>query len=169
MKQNIDCSNLTFLIVDDNVHMRRIIRALVHSFGSRHILEAEDGAAGLEAFAIHAPHLVITDWRMPILDGIELTRMIRLGHAKSSPVTPIIMVSGYSEQRTVLDASNAGVSDFLLKPISSKRLHQGITKALSPKPKPAPPTEPPFGALERKAPRPLPPTFFDDSVDAALA
>jgi two-component system, chemotaxis family, chemotaxis protein CheY len=131
MQQNLDYSKLSFLVVDDNVHMRRIIRSLLHSYGSRFVLEAEDGASGLESFTNNSPDVVITDWKMPIVDGIELTRLIRQGKANFRPSTPIIMLSGYAEKKIVIEASDAGVSDFLLKPISSKRLQHGIVTAVN--------------------------------------
>ena len=53
--------------------MRRILRTLLHGFGTREVYEAEDGAAGLEAFTHYSPDIVITDWAMPIFDGLELT------------------------------------------------------------------------------------------------
>jgi two-component system, chemotaxis family, chemotaxis protein CheY len=110
MMYSVDCSRLRFLIVDDNIHMRRIIRALLHGFGVREAHEAEDGAAGLEAFTSYSPDIVITDWAMPIFDGVELTRMIRQADAIANPFVPIIMVSGYAERRKVLEARDAGVN-----------------------------------------------------------
>ena len=62
----IDFNRLRFLVIDDNAHMRRIIRTLLHGFGAREVYEAEDGAAGLEAFTHYIPDVVITDWAMPI-------------------------------------------------------------------------------------------------------
>ncbi len=91
---SVECSRLRFLIVDDNNHMRAIIRALLHGFGVREAYEAEDGAAGLEAFSSFSPDIVITDWAMPIFDGIELTRMIRQPETSTNPYVPIIMVDG---------------------------------------------------------------------------
>jgi two-component system chemotaxis response regulator CheY len=73
----IDFNRLRFLVIDDNAHMRRILRTLLHGFGTREVYEAEDGAAGLEAFTHYSPDIVITDWAMPIFDGLELTQMIR--------------------------------------------------------------------------------------------
>src|SRR6266540_1123646 len=73
----IDFNRLRFLIIDDNAHMRRIMRQLLHGFGTREVYEAEDGAAGLEAFTHYMPDIVITDWAMPIFDGLELTHMLR--------------------------------------------------------------------------------------------
>jgi two-component system chemotaxis response regulator CheY len=132
---SVDCSRLRFLIVDDNTHMRRIIRALLHGYGVREAHEAEDGAAGLEAFTSYSPDVVIADWDMPIFDGVELTRMIRQADAVSNPYVPIIMVSGYAERRKVLEARDAGVNEFLVKPISAKGLYQRIVSVvLNPRP-----------------------------------
>jgi CheY-like chemotaxis protein len=126
----VECSRLRFLIVDDNNHMRRIIRALLHGFGVREAYEAEDGAAGLEAFSSFSPDIVITDWAMPIFDGIELTRMIRQPETSTNPYVPIIMVTGHAEKRRVTEARDAGVTEFLVKPISAKALYQRIVSVV---------------------------------------
>ena len=62
----IDFNRLRFLVIDDNAHMRRILRTLLHGFGAREVYEAEDGAAGLEAFTHYIPDIVITDWAMSL-------------------------------------------------------------------------------------------------------
>ena len=131
----VDCSRLRFLVVDDNGYMRRIIRTLLHGFGTREVFEAEDGAAGLEAFATHLPDVVITDWSMPVFDGIELTKMIRQPDTSPNPFVPIIMITGYAERNRVFEARDAGVSEMLVKPISAKGLYQRIAKVvLNPRP-----------------------------------
>jgi CheY-like chemotaxis protein len=131
----VDCSRLRFLVIDDNGYMRRIIRTLLHGFGTREVSEAEDGAAGLEAFATHLPDVVITDWSMPVFDGIELTKMIRQPDTSPNPFVPIIMITGYAERTRVFEARDAGVSEMLVKPISAKGLYQRIAKVvLNPRP-----------------------------------
>jgi len=122
----IDFNRLRFLVIDDNAHMRRILRTLLHSFGTREVYEAEDGAAGLEAFTHIIPDIVITDWVMPIFDGLELTQMIRQPGANANPYVPIIMLTGYSDKRRVIAARDAGVTEFLAKPISAKALYHRI-------------------------------------------
>src|SRR4051812_46919670 len=82
----IDFNRLRFLVIDDNAHMRRILRTLLHGFGARDVYEAEDGAAGLEAFTHYMPDIVITDWAMPIFDGLELTQMIRQPRRQFEPL-----------------------------------------------------------------------------------
>jgi two-component system, chemotaxis family, chemotaxis protein CheY len=131
----VDCSRLRFLVIDDNSYMRRIIRTLLHGFGTREVTEAEDGAAGLEAFATYLPDVVITDWSMPVFDGIELTKMIRQPDTSPNPFVPIIMITGYAERARVFEARDAGVSEMLVKPISAKGLYQRIAKVvLNPRP-----------------------------------
>ena len=94
----IDFNRLRFLVIDDNAHMRRIVRTLLHGFGARDVYEAEDGAAGLDAFTHYVPDIVLTDWAMPIFDGLELTQMIRQPGANANPFVPIIMLTGHTEK-----------------------------------------------------------------------
>lgn len=131
----IDFNRLRFAVIDDNGHMRRIVRTLLHSFGAREVYEAEDGAAGLEVFTQNMPDIVITDWAMPIFDGIELTQMIRQPGANPNPFVPIIMLTGHSEKRRVVEARDAGVTEFLVKPLSAKALYERIANVvINPRP-----------------------------------
>jgi two-component system, chemotaxis family, chemotaxis protein CheY len=124
-----------FLIVDDNAHMRRIVRQLLHGFGSREIDEAEDGAAGLEAFTGHNPDIIITERAMPIFDVIELTKTIRQPGGNANPFVPIFMLSGHSEKRRVMEARDSGITEFLAKSIAAKALYERILSVvLSPRP-----------------------------------
>ena len=113
----IDFNRLRFLVIDDNAHMRRILRTLLHGFGAREVYEAEDGAAGLESFTHYVPDIVLTDWVMPIFDGLELTQMIRQPGANANPYVPIIMLSGHSEKKRVVGArdvaSACGIRDII--------------------------------------------------------
>ena len=131
----IDFNRLRFVVIDDNAHMRRIVRMLLHGFGAREVHEAEDGAAGLEAFTSNAPDIVITDWAMPIFDGLELTQMIRQPGANANPFVPIIMLTGHSEKKRVMAARDAGITEFLAKPLSAKALYERIANVvLNPRP-----------------------------------
>src|SRR6187549_3748391 len=127
----IDFNRLRFLVIDDNAHMRRIVRTLLHGFGAREVYEAEDGAAGLDAFTHYVPDIVITDWAMPIFDGLELAQMIRQPDSKGNPYAPIIMLTGHSEKRRITMARDAGVTEFLAKPISAKGLYLRIMSVVA--------------------------------------
>lgn len=127
----VDFNRLRFVVVDDNAHMRRIIRTLLHGFGAREVHEAEDGAAGLDAFQHHIPDVVLTDWAMPIFDGIELAKMIRQPGNTINPFVPIIMITSHTERERVFAARDAGITEFLAKPISSKALYQRIINVVA--------------------------------------
>ena len=134
MTFGIDFNKLRFLICDDNAHMRRIVRTLLHSFGGREVYEAEDGASALETFNHHAPDIVLCDWQMPIITGLELAQMIRQP-GTANPYVPIIMLTGHSDKKRVMAARDAGVTEFLAKPISAKALYQRIVNVVvSPRP-----------------------------------
>jgi two-component system, chemotaxis family, chemotaxis protein CheY len=122
----VNFSRLRFLIIDDNAHMRRITRTLLVGYGSREVFEAEDGATGLEAFTQYVPDIVITDWVMPIFDGLELTQMIRQPGTNANPYVPIIMLTGHTEKTRVVGARDAGITEFLAKPISATSLYERI-------------------------------------------
>jgi two-component system, chemotaxis family, chemotaxis protein CheY len=111
--------------------MRRIMRSLLHGFGTRDVYEAEDGAAGLEAFTQYGPDIVITDWVMPIFDGLEPVQMIRQPGANANPYVPIIMLTGHSEKHRVVRARDAGITEFLAKPISATALYDRILKLVA--------------------------------------
>jgi two-component system chemotaxis response regulator CheY len=144
----IDFNRLRVLVIDDNAHMRRILRTLLHGFGAREVYKAEDGASGLEAFTHYMPDIVITDWAMPIFDGLELTNMIRQPGANANPYLAIIMLTGHSEKNRVVAARDAGVTEFLAKPISAKGLYQRIINVVA-NPRPFVKTKTYFGPDRR--------------------
>jgi two-component system, chemotaxis family, chemotaxis protein CheY len=122
----IDFDSLRSLVVDDSPHMRAVVRALLQGFGASEIYEADDGAAGLEASVHFMPDIVITDWVMPNLDGLEFTRVIRQPGINPDPYVPIIMLSSHTEQTRVDKAYEAGVTQFLAKPITARGLYEAI-------------------------------------------
>jgi two-component system, chemotaxis family, chemotaxis protein CheY len=146
----IDFNRLRFLVIDDNAHMRRILRTLLHGFGAREVYEAEDGAAGLETFTHYVPDIVLADWVMPIFDGLELTQMIRQQGANPNPYVPIIMLTGHSEKKRVISARDAGVTEFLAKPISAKSLYERIFNVVA-NPRPFIKTRNYFGPDRRRS------------------
>jgi len=126
----LDLSDFSVLLIEDNAHMRRIIRMILTSIGVRTIVEAEDGAVALDIYSTSPPDLIITDWLMPIIDGIELTRRIRLDESTNGRFSPIIMISAKSSKRDVIHARDAGVTEFMCKPVSAKGLYLRIANAI---------------------------------------
>jgi two-component system, chemotaxis family, chemotaxis protein CheY len=127
----IDFNRLRLLVIDDNPHMRRILRTLLHGFGARDVMEAEDGAKGLDTFTHSSPDIVLVDWAMPACDGLKLTRMIRQADSNANPFVPIIMITGHTEKNRVTDARDSGITEFLAKPVSAKALYQRIVNVVA--------------------------------------
>ena len=114
--------DLRILIVDDNHYMRKIVRMLLMNIGVRHVSEAADGIAGLEAIRIVAPDVVILDWELPLLNGGEFVRIVRSPGVFPQSDVPIIMLSSYGERWRVVEAVRIGVNEYLRKPVSAKAL-----------------------------------------------
>ena len=108
---------VTALILDDNAHMRGVLRAILVSFGMRRVEEAADCDEAMGAVAGGEIDLAFIDFKLGGLDGIEFCRQIRRSSQSPNPFLPIIMVTAYSERSRVIDAVNAGVDEFLVKPI----------------------------------------------------
>jgi CheY-like chemotaxis protein len=119
---------LKALIVEDNMHMRALLRALLNSIGITEITEAVNGQAAIELLHTHSPDLVLTDLAMAPVDGLEFTRHIRNHEHSPNPFVPIIMVSGYTERHRVEAARDAGVTEFLAKPVNAHNLFSRIAE-----------------------------------------
>lgn len=118
--------NIKFLIVDDNAFMRSIVKSVLNSLDARYFREATNGAEALKVLQGFEPDIAIVDWEMQPLNGIELVKMIRTGADSLNPFLPIIMLSGHSEVSRVMEARDAGVNEFVVKPISVKSLFSRI-------------------------------------------
>lgn len=124
---------LKVLVVDDSAEMRRLLKALLESMHVGEILEARDGARGLDAFAAHSPDIIVTDGAMQPMDGYEMTRRIRAAAAgeNANPDIPILMISGHVGRENVVHARDQGVTDYLPKPLSASVLYEAIVAAVS--------------------------------------
>ena len=149
----IDLQGLKFLVVDDSMNMRRIVRTFLRSFGVSEIFEAEDGATGLELLEAYAPDILIADIKMPIFDGVEFAKMIRNPEGGTQPFVPIIILTVYSEHKYVTAARDAGATEFLSKPISATALYRRIENILN-NPREFVRTEDFFGPDRRRAKNP---------------
>jgi CheY-like chemotaxis protein len=127
--------NLRILVIDDDQHMRKVVRTMLASIGARKTYESCDALAGLEAIRDYMPDLVIVDWEMPMIDGAKFVRMVRSPGDFPLPDVPIIVLTGHADRWRVLEAARAGANEFLLKPVSTKALQDRIIAILgSPRP-----------------------------------
>jgi two-component system chemotaxis response regulator CheY len=116
------------LIVDDYATMLRIVKNLLKQIGFENVDEATDGGAALQMMKRKKYGLVISDWNMQPVTGIELLRSVR-----SDPelkATPFIMVTAESKTENVVEAKKAGVSNYIVKPFSSEILKGKIASVL---------------------------------------
>ncbi|ATQ41919.1 response regulator [Caulobacter mirabilis] len=118
--------SLKILLVDDNQHMRILLIEILRAIGIRRVLEANDGAEALQALRDHDIDIIITDLAMQPLDGIDFVRLVRLSPESPNPMCPIIMVTGHSTQRRVEEARDAGVNEFLAKPVTPRGVLERI-------------------------------------------
>jgi len=141
--------SLNILLVDDNQHMRAITSAILQSAGIRNIREVSDGAMALESLRSHAVDLAIVDFNMFPLDGVEFTRLVRNSADSANPYLPIIMMTGHSEKSRVYEARDAGVTEFVVKPITAKAVFDRI-QAVIMRPRPFVKTDDYFGPDRRR-------------------
>ena len=121
---------LKALIVEDNQHMRSLLRSLLNVAGMHDISEAADGSAALKVLAGKKCDLILCDMAMKPMDGLEFVRELRRSKSYANPFVPIIMISGYTEQHRVEAARDAGVTEFLAKPITAQSLYSRIAEIM---------------------------------------
>lgn len=112
------------LVVDDSGVMRKIVARSLGACGVSDIAEAGDGREGMQLFSSDDFDLVITDWNMPEMTGLELLKAIR----RSGSNVPIIMVTTEGEKGKVIEAIHAGVTDYLCKPFEQDELRDKLDK-----------------------------------------
>jgi|TARA_R110000868_G_scaffold78197_1_gene223297 CheY-like chemotaxis protein len=127
-----DFKSVTILVVDDNHPMLEITKSLLLTFGVGNVLTAKDGKRGFELYQQYKPDLIITDWMMQPIDGIELAKKIRRERDTVNPYIPIVLMTGFTEKHRIFEARDEGITEILVKPFKArdlyKRLYQIIEK-----------------------------------------
>jgi two-component system chemotaxis response regulator CheY len=121
---------LVALIVEDNEHMRILLRTVLKAFGLQDIHECKEGAEALRYLKLNKPDFVLTDLAMAPMDGLHFTKAVRALPDKTDCVLPIIMVTGFTERRRVEAARDAGVNQILVKPVTPAALFQRIEEII---------------------------------------
>jgi len=122
-------SNARILVADDSNVMRTIICGTLKELGFTNFYEAENGELALDILANTTIDMVITDWHMPKLNGLELVTSIRNNQRISQ--IPILMVTTRGMKDDVLEAAHAGVNDYIVKPFTPDVLEEKIKKLLN--------------------------------------
>lgn len=112
--------NMKVLIVDDYKTMLRIVGNLLNQLGFKNVDEASDGSMAHEMFMQNDYGLIISDWNMEPMSGLEFLKLVRTGNKNAN--VPFIMVTAESKTENVIIAKKAGVSNYIVKPFNAETL-----------------------------------------------
>jgi len=140
---------LKILVVDDNQHMRKLVVTILQAFGVVHISEAVSGEAAWNVMRDTNPDVILLDWQMNGMDGLEFARQARTSPQSPNPFIPIIMLTGHTHIDHVRLARDAGVNEFLAKPVSVKAILTRLVSVID-HPRPFVRTNSYFGPCRRR-------------------
>jgi two-component system chemotaxis response regulator CheY len=118
--------NMRILVVDDFSTMRRIIKNILRQLGFANIVEADDGTTAWDVLNKDRIEFIISDWNMPHMTGIDLLRKVR-GSDEFADL-PFLMVTAEAQQENIIEAVQAKVSNYIVKPFTPETLKQKIDK-----------------------------------------
>ncbi len=121
-------ANLKFLVVDDFSTMRRIVKNLLQELGYAKIEEADDGTTALPMLKAGDFDFLITDWNMPSMPGLELLKQVRADPKLAK--LPVLMVTAEAKREQIVEAAQAGVSGYVIKPFTAQTLSEKLAKIL---------------------------------------
>jgi two-component system chemotaxis response regulator CheY len=122
--------DLKFLVVDDFSTMRRIIKNLLNDLGYSNVSEADDGKTALPMLQAGGFDFLITDWNMPGMPGLDLIKAVR-ADAKLSKM-PVLMLTAEAKREQIIEAAQAGVNGYVIKPFTAETLKEKLDKILGP-------------------------------------
>ena len=122
---NMDLS-MTVLVVDDFATMRRILKNIFRQLGFENVIEADDGTTALEALKKNKIDLIVSDWNMPKMTGLELLKTVRASDEYKG--IPFLMVTAEAQKQNVLEAVQAGVSNYVVKPFTAEQISDKLEK-----------------------------------------
>lgn len=118
--------NMKVLIVDDFATMRRIMKNVLRQIGFANITEADDGKSALRQLKKDRFDLILCDWNMPEMQGIDFLRAVREDEAHNS--VPFVMVTAEAKKENILEAVKAGVSSYVVKPFTAETISEKLQK-----------------------------------------
>ena len=118
--------DMKILIVDDFSTMRRIIKNLLRDLGFTNTVEADDGQTALPILNAGGIDFLVTDWNMPGMQGIELLKHVRADEKLST--LPVLMVTAEQKREQIIEAAQAGVNGYIVKPFTAATLKEKIDK-----------------------------------------
>lgn len=128
MSYNFD--RIRILVIEDNQPMLEICKTLLLTFGVGEVITARNGDEGFKLFCRENPDIILADWMMEPTDGISMTRRVRNEPISPNQYVPIILMTGFSEKKRVVQARDAGVTEFLVKPFTARDLYKRISQII---------------------------------------
>ena len=121
-------TSIKVLIVDDFATMRRILKNILKQLGFKNLVEADDGTTAWEVLEGQTIDLIISDWNMPKMTGLELLKKVRASDTHKT--TPFLMVTAEAQKQNVIEAVQAGVSNYVVKPFTAEAISDKLQKIL---------------------------------------
>jgi CheY-like chemotaxis protein len=146
--------SMAVLVVDDSAYMRELLRAMLRSLGIEHVHDADGVESAIRVLKGAAVDVVIVDWVMEPLDGLELVQRLRRSEQSPNPFIPIIMATGHTEAARVVEARDLGVTEFLAKPLSARQVARRLDEIIH-RPRPFVRADCYFGPDRRRRQQPL--------------
>jgi two-component system, chemotaxis family, chemotaxis protein CheY len=122
--------DMTALVVDDFSTMRRIVKNILRDLEFKNILEAEDGTTAVQILSSQKVDLVVSDWNMPKMSGIELLKYVRSNDNLKE--LPFLMITAEAQKENIIEAVKAKVSNYIVKPFTAATLAEKLAKILPP-------------------------------------
>ena len=122
--------DLTVLVVDDFVTMRRIVRKILRDLEFENIIEAEDGSAAADVLKTTKVDLIVSDWNMPRMTGLDLLKHVR--STDNIKDTPFLMITAEAQKENIVEAVKARVSNYIVKPFTAATLEEKLAKIVPP-------------------------------------
>jgi two-component system chemotaxis response regulator CheY len=117
---------MQILVVDDFSTMRRIVKNVLRELGFSNIKEAEDGKAALQVLNSSKIDFIVTDWNMPVMDGLSLLKSVRADDRLKS--IPVLMVTAEAKREQIIEAAQCGVNGYVVKPFTAQTLKVKMEK-----------------------------------------
>ncbi|MCD6281795.1 MAG: chemotaxis response regulator CheY [Deltaproteobacteria bacterium] len=121
--------DIKVLVVDDFSTMRRIVKNILRQLGFNNIVEADDGTTGLGVLQKEKIDLIISDWNMPKMTGLDLLKAVKSDDALKD--IPFLMVTAEAQQENIIEAVKAGVSNYIVKPFTAETLGKKIEQVFN--------------------------------------
>ncbi len=120
---------ITVLVVEDDKNLKRLIKSQLKGFGFERIEEADDGASALQVLSQNNIQLIIADWHMPGMDGLEFHALLKANEDFKG--IPFLMITGEAKKEKVIEAFTSGIKNYIIKPFESGDLERKVHKLLN--------------------------------------